>query len=64
MVFNIYFINKNTIKDKKTTTIEYFDKNSFLNFLDENIDKYPSGILQRFIDPQNEKNSIYLKKYS
>ena len=55
-----YFIYKGLTIDKKKIkkpSIEYFDEAKFLEFLYKN-KSFPSGILQKFIDPIGDSNSI------
>jgi len=55
-----YFIYKDLDKEKKAT-IEYFDHEKFLDFLYKNR-AFPSGILQKFIDPPGDCNSKSFKE--
>ena len=52
-------IKKDTIKlDNKNYIIEYYNENQFIDFLNNKI-KHEEGILQKFIDPKGEYNTIY-----
>ena len=56
---NKRYIKKNILKvDNKNYIIEYYDENQFIDFLDNKI-KHEEGILQKFIDPKGEYNTIY-----
>ena len=41
----------------KGSMIEYFTREDFLVFIRTNIDKFPTGILQKFVKPISDKNS-------
>ena len=43
----------------KKPTVEYFDEEKFIEFLHKN-QSFPSGILQKFIDPIGNSNSLYI----
>ena len=52
-------IKKDRFKlDNKNYIIEYYDKNQFIDFLD-NKNKHDEGILQKFIEPKGEYNTIH-----
>ena len=56
---NKRYIKKDKIKlDNKNYIIEYYDENHFIDFLNNKI-KHDEGILQKFIDPKGEYNTIY-----
>ena len=44
-------------ESKPKTIIEYYDEPAFIKLL-SNTNKLKRGILQRFIEPQGERNSI------
>ena len=44
--------------NNKNYIIEYYDENQFIDFLENRI-KHDEGILQKFIDPKGEHNTIY-----
>eukprot|EP00743_Colponemidia_sp_Colp-15_P006598 GILK01007111.1.p1 GENE.GILK01007111.1~~GILK01007111.1.p1 ORF type:complete len:756 (-),score=125.15 GILK01007111.1:128-2395(-) len=52
-----YYIFTKEENGRDKTTIEYFDQNSFHEFLYQR-DKVNNGLLQRFIEPKEAQNSI------